>query len=114
MSEQFRKSILLTNSDVSCYINRCIPVQFGAGRGNYSNFRAGYDLMSSEDIYIDSYRLVAGLGYGTFGSVYLAQHAILTDRVVAIKVLHPIHLGPSQDLIRFFTEAQILDKLKYP
>ncbi len=70
--------------------------------------------MTSEDIYIDSYRLVARLGYGNFGSVYLAQHAILTNRIVAIKVLHSIHLSSSQELIQFFTEAQILDKLKHP
>src|SRR5260221_10490620 len=70
--------------------------------------------MESEEIYIDSYRLGARLGSGAFGDVYLAQHIILTDRLVAIKLMHATYLDSSEAIIRFFAEAQILDKLKHP
>jgi len=70
--------------------------------------------MESEEIYIDSYRLGARLGSGAFGDVYLAQHIILTDRLVAIKLMHATYLDSSEAILRFFAEAQILDKLKHP
>jgi serine/threonine protein kinase len=68
----------------------------------------------SKDIYIANYRLVSRLASGAFGSVYLAQHIVLTNRIVAIKLLQPAFLGSPEEFVRFFMEAQFLDKLKHP
>ena len=48
--------------------------------------------MSGERSYIGtvfgSYQVTAEIGSGGFGKVYLGTHAILTERTVAIKLLH--------------------------
>ncbi len=68
----------------------------------------------SKDIYIANYRLISQIASGAFGSVYQAQHIVLTNRIVAIKLLQPAFLGSPEEFIRFFMEAQFLEKLKHP
>jgi serine/threonine protein kinase len=59
-----------------------------------------------------NYRLLEELGGGTFGRVYRAEHIYLTERIVAIKLLQPIHQKhEKQDFLR---EASILALLKHP
>src|SRR5437764_14362297 len=70
--------------------------------------------MSDESIYIGNYRLVAELGSGAFGRVFLAHHIILTNRIVAIKLMHSIYLDSEEECLRFLKEAQFLEKLKHP
>ena len=64
--------------------------------------------------HLGSYRLVREIARGGFGTVYQAQHTILTDRLVAIKVLHDLLLNSSQERDAFLQEAQFLESLKHP
>lgn len=70
--------------------------------------------MAKDEVYVGNYCLVRELSSGAFGRVYLAYHAILTNRVVALKLMHSIHLDSQQEIIRFLNEAQFLEKLKHP
>src|SRR6266852_2802850 len=62
---------------------------------------------------IGNYRVVAEINSGAFGSVYQAQHIILRERIVAIKLLHA-YLGSPKEREQFLQEAQFLEKLKHP
>ena len=62
---------------------------------------------------IENFEIIKELGRGGYGIVYKAHDRAL-NRMVAIKVLHPLLLM-DQDLIsRFKTEAQIAAKLEHP
>ena len=60
------------------------------------------------------YKVTAIIACGYSGCVYLAQHDMLTKRVVAIKVMHTTHLHSPQEQGRFFREAEILVTLSHP
>src|SRR5438045_1334549 len=80
-------------------------------------------IMASENSYnayngyigkqIGNYRVISKLADGAYGSVYQAQHIILTERTVAIKLIHA-SLGSEQEHNRFLQEARLLEKLKHP
>ena len=61
---------------------------------------------------IGNYRVIAELNSGAFGNVYRAQHLILTERTVAIKLLHA-YLHSPKEREQFIQEAQFLEKLKH-
>ncbi len=64
---------------------------------------------------IGNYRIVQIVSSGAFGSVYLAEHTILTGRIVAIKLLHSALAGSQNaELDRFLQEARLLEKLRHP
>jgi serine/threonine protein kinase len=60
------------------------------------------------------YQVTAIIACGASGCVYLARHDMLTNRIVAIKVMHTAHLHSPQEQDRFFREAQILVTLSHP
>src|SRR6266700_187794 len=63
---------------------------------------------------LGSYRIVAELNNGSYGSVYKGKHLIFEDDpIVAIKVLHA-HMSSQQEREQFVHEAQMLKKLKHP
>ena len=62
---------------------------------------------------IGNYRIVAFIGSGGFGSVYQGEHAILRERVVAVKILHT-HLSSQEQRTNFLQEARLLGHLQHP
>jgi serine/threonine protein kinase len=63
---------------------------------------------------LGSYRLVAEIDSGFYGSVYKGQHLIFEDEpIVAIKVLYA-RLDSSEERDQFIHEARLLKKLKHP
>src|SRR6266699_2756236 len=53
------------------------------------------------------------IGKGGYGSVYRAEHSILTNRVVAIKLLQEVLFNSDQERDRF-KEAIVLEALQHP
>lgn len=62
---------------------------------------------------LGNYRILAEIGSGSSGKVYQGKHSILTERTVAIKLLHS-HLRSPEEYERFVEEARILERLKHP
>lgn len=60
---------------------------------------------------IGNYFIKKEIASGSFGSVFRAEHSILTERIVAIKVLHT-HLV-TQERDQFIQEAYFLERLKH-
>ena len=63
---------------------------------------------------IGNYRITAPLDAGAFGSVYKGVHIYLSNRTVAIKLMHHTHLGEEHERESFMQEAQFLEMLKHP
>src|SRR5579883_2441648 len=75
-------------------------------------------IMELEDKYIGkqigNYRITAALNSGAFGRIYQGVHLYLTNRIVAIKLLHLTYLGSQEERESFLKEAQFLELLKHP
>jgi serine/threonine protein kinase len=63
---------------------------------------------------IGNYRIIGPLDAGAFGSVYKGVHIYLSNREVAIKMMHHTHLGEEHERASFLQEAQFLEMLKHP
>jgi serine/threonine protein kinase len=70
--------------------------------------------MTSENQRIGSYELLRELARGSFGRVYLAQHVVLTNRLVAIKLMLSAPLASAGKQESFLQEARFLEVLKHP
>lgn len=61
---------------------------------------------------IGNYRIKEEIGGGGFGNIYLAEHVLIQNRVVVIKILRGVYLGSEEERKGFIQEAQILENLK--
>jgi serine/threonine protein kinase len=62
---------------------------------------------------LGSYKVVARLGEGGMGAVYLAEHQAI-GRKAAIKVLHPQFAAQPRVVERFFNEARAANQIHHP
>ncbi|MGZ6368963.1 MAG: serine/threonine protein kinase, partial [Ktedonobacteraceae bacterium] len=70
--------------------------------------------MASIQNTIGNYQLLEELASGSFGRVYRGAHAILTNRIIAIKLMHGVHLHSQKERDSFIQEALLLERLKHP
>ena len=63
--------------------------------------------------HVGNYRVTAKIASGSYGTVYRAQHTILS-RVAAIKMMHVAHLNSQKERDDFLKEARLLEQLKHP
>jgi serine/threonine protein kinase len=72
--------------------------------------------MTQGDTYVDkqvgNYRIEKEIASGSFGTVYLARHLHLRERVAAIKIMHLVRFTSEEEKNNFLKEAQILERLK--
>src|SRR6266581_2560582 len=76
------------------------------------NFTAVINMINGKSI-IGNYSILSELAMGAFGRVYLAQHTVLTNRVVALKLMHTIPLFSQQECNQFLQEARFLELLRH-
>src|SRR3954471_7854528 len=62
---------------------------------------------------VGSYKVIAKLGEGGMGAVYMAEHPLIGRRA-AVKVLLPELCGSPEMVDRFFNEARATAQLKHP
>ena len=67
----------------------------------------------SSHLTIGNYRLLEELGRGGFGRVHRAEHIHLSNRIVAVKLLHA-HPSSEKERKSFLHEARILAMFKHP
>src|SRR5947209_10525230 len=70
--------------------------------------------MTSEFAVIGNYRVLSELARGSFGRVYLAQHSVLTNRTVAVKLMLNSPLNSQDEREEFLQEARFLEVLHHP
>lgn len=70
--------------------------------------------MNDTGTVIGNYRIISTIAYGSFGRVYLACHHVLTNRLVALKLMHAVPLTSEQEHSQFLQEAHILERLEHP
>jgi serine/threonine-protein kinase len=59
---------------------------------------------------VGNYRVVAKLGEGGMGAVYLAEHPVIGRRA-ALKVIHPQHARNAEVVARFVNEATAINRI---
>src|SRR6516165_4564563 len=69
--------------------------------------------MTGEKVVIGNYSVISELAMGGFGRVYLAQHSVLTNRLVALKLMHTIPLSSEYECNQFLQEARFLELLHH-
>ena len=62
---------------------------------------------------VGHYRILAPLGEGGMGAVFLAEHDVI-GRKAAIKVLHPLVAKDDEAVSRFFMEARTVNQIRHP
>jgi len=62
---------------------------------------------------VGHYRVLAPLGEGGMGAVFLAEHEVI-GRKAAIKVLHPLVAKDDEAVSRFFMEARAVNQIRHP
>jgi serine/threonine-protein kinase len=62
---------------------------------------------------IGNYRVIATLGEGGMGSVFLAEHPVI-GRKAALKVIHPQHARNPEVVARFINEAAAINRVGHP
>jgi serine/threonine-protein kinase len=62
---------------------------------------------------VGNYRVVAKLGEGGMGAVYLAEHPII-GRKAALKVINPQHARNPEVVSRFINEAAAINRVGHP
>jgi serine/threonine protein kinase len=76
------------------------------------NFMAVINMINGKTI-VGNYCIISELAMGAFGRVYLAQHTVLTNRVVALKLMHTVPLSSEQECNQFLQEARFLELLRH-
>lgn len=66
-----------------------------------------------EKVIIGNYEVIQPIASGAFGSVFLVQHRLLTNRVYALKLLHTKRLQNAREHARFMQEAKFLGMLNH-
>ena len=94
----------------SCYITH---IRLGKSHNGEVLLTFWVAHMASINDSISNYRIIGELAIGGFGSVYQAEHTLLPNRLVAIKLVHATHLKSQQERDRFLQEAKLLEMLKH-
>ena len=70
------------------------------------------EVLQDTDAMVDRYRITDRVGEGGMGVVYKAEHALLDNRTVAVKLLHREHVRDDVLVQRFFREARASSRVE--